>query len=172
MKKLKCLWGLCLLSLLVSIIFIVPLVPMVGDKVVSASFLPDKGADTAIVFFGYSRCGDTCPTSMMMLEDVLTKSQALENWPVVVFVEIDTTSDAKKALAYAKNFHPQFLGYFPSASELKQYSQQFGLNFQQVGSKITHRGRTYLLRRRGEIWHLEKAYNPKGFTAALLKNEF
>jgi len=171
MTKTKLLWGLFLWALLIAVIFIVPLTPLITNKAIEAPFLLPTGPDQAIVFFGYSACGDICPTTMMMLSNTLESSKSDKEWPAVIFVDIDKTSNAQQASNYAKQFNPFFTGYFPPAEELAKLTQHFGLNFQQTGALITHRGRTYLLQRKDRVWHLKKAYNPQGFTAALLKNE-
>ena len=171
MTKTKLLWGLFLWALLIAVIFIVPLTPLITNKTIEAPFLLPTGPDQAIVFFGYSACGDICPTTMMMLSNTLESSESDKEWPAVVFVDIDKTSNSQQASNYAKQFNPHFKGYFPPAEELTELTEYFGLNFQQSGSLITHKGRTYLLQRRDGIWTVKKAYNPQGFTAALLKNE-
>jgi len=171
MTKTKLLWGLFLWALLIAVIFIVPLTPLITNKTVEAPFLLPTGPDQAIVFFGYSACGDICPTTMMMLSNTLNSNVPNKKWPTVIFVDIDNTSNAQQAANYAQQFNQHFTGYFPLAKELTKLTKYFGLNFQQTGSLITHRGRTYLLQRRDGIWHLKKAYNPQGFTAALLENE-
>ncbi len=171
MKKSQLLWGLILWGLLLAIIFIVPLVPLISNKTVEAPFLSQTGPDRTIVFFGYSACGDACPTTMMMLSNTLKSSLPEKEWPLVVFVDIDANSNAQKAARYAKQFNPHFTGYFPTQSQLSQLKAHFGLNFEQIGTSISHRGRSYFLQRRDATWYLTKAYNPQGFTAALLKNE-
>ncbi len=171
MTRTKLLWGLLLWALLIAVIFIVPLTPLITNKTIEAPFLSQAGPERAIVFFGYSACGDICPTTMMMLSNTLEASNSQKEWPTVVFVDIDTSSNARQASLYAKQFNQHFIGYFPDPNELTRLSDKFGLNFQQTGSLISHRGRTYLLQRRDGVWHLKKAYNPQGFTSALLKNE-
>ncbi len=171
MTRRTLLWGLFLWAQLIAIIFVIPIIPLTSNKTVEAPFLLSTGPDQAIVFFGYSACGDICPTTMMMLSNTLESSHSQNNWPTVVFVDIDENSDALQASNYAKQFNQHFTGYFPTPNELTQLTGYFGLNFQQTGARITHRGRTYLLHRRDGIWYLKKAYNPQGFTADLLKNE-
>ncbi len=172
MSKTKLLGGLLIWALLVAIIFIIPLTPLLSNKAIEAPFLSQKGPDKAIVFFGYSACGDACPTTMMMLSNTLKSIDSNQIWPSVIFVDIDTRSNAQQASHYAQQFNVRFMGFFPSEKELGKLKGDFGLNFQQTDSRISHRGRTYILQRQNQDWYLTKAYNPRGFTAALLKNEF
>ncbi len=171
MTKTKLLGGLFLWAMLIAIIFVVPLIPLISNKTIEAPFLLPTGPDRAMVFFGYSACGDICPTTMMMLSNTLESSKSQQDWPAVIFVDIDTSSNARQASLYAKQFNQHFSGYFPAPTELTRLSDYFGLNFQQTGSLISHRGRTYLLQRQDGVWYLKKAYNPQGFIAELLKNE-
>ncbi len=172
MSKGKLLWGLLIWATLLATIFIIPLTPLVSNKVIDAPFLSQTGPDKAIVFFGYSACGDACPTTMMMLSNTLKSIDSNKIWPNVIFVDIDTRSNAQQASDYAQQFNAHFTGFFPSKKELNELKDYFGLNFQQTDSRISHRGRTYILQRQNQDWYLTKAYNPKGFTAALLKNDF
>ncbi len=171
MKKGQLLWGLLLWALLVAIIFVVPLIPLISNKTIEAPFLAQSGPNSAIVFFGYSACGDVCPTTMMMLSNTLKSNVPTKKWPVVIFVDIDASSNVQQASRYAKQFNQHFTGYFPTQAELTRLKDYFGLNFQQTGSLISHRGKTYFLQRRDDTWYLKTAYTPQGFTATLLKNE-
>ena len=108
--------------------------------------------------------------TMMKLSHALKSSEYDEEWPTVVFVDIDQASNAQQAADYAKGFNSRFQGYFPTKDELSQLRDIFGLNFQQKGDRISHRGRTYVLQRRDRVWYLTNAYNPQGFSAAVVKN--
>ena len=172
MGKAKLLWGLLIWATLLATIFIIPLTPLVSNKVIEAPFLSQSGPDKTIVFFGYSACGDICPTTLTMLSNSLKKNKTQNEWPKVVFVDIDKSSNAQQASNYAQQFNDRFMGFFPSKIELNKLKNYFGLNFQQTDALISHRGQTYILQRQNQDWYLTKAYNPQGFTAALLKNDF
>ena len=145
MSKTKLMGGLLIWALIVAIIFIIPLTPLMSNKAIDAPFLSQKGPNKAIVFFGYSACGDACPTTMMMLSNTLKSIDSNKIWPSVIFVDIDKNSNAQQASDYAQQFNARFMGFFPSEQALNKLKDYFGLNFQQTGSLISHRGRTYIL---------------------------
>lgn len=167
----KILWSGSLLALLLSVIFLLPFVPMDVQRKVSAPFLSENGSDKAVVFFGFTHCADTCPVTLSILKSLVANAGVQINPPQVAFVDIDRNSSDHKAQQYAQQFHNSFIGIHPNPEQLNALVSDFGLNFQQVNEQVQHKGRTYLLNRTDNEWQLVKVFNPDSFNAGLLIQE-
>lgn len=84
-----------------------------------------------IVYFGFTRCPDVCPTSLAMLSAALnqvddnTKSQLRP-----VFISLDPErDDAKLAAQYAHYFHPMIEGASGSIETTQQLAHKYGVIF-------------------------------------------
>jgi cytochrome oxidase Cu insertion factor (SCO1/SenC/PrrC family) len=177
MKKMewyKLLAGGSLWAVLVAFIFYVPFMPLTLEKKVDVPFLDNKGNKAALVFFGFHSCSDVCPLMLSQISRLLRTEVDMDDWPQVIFVDIDMGSNSALASAYAKQFHPSFIGHHVTTEELSQLTIMFGLNVKQESDRITHLGKTYLLHYVNDNWTLIKAYNPESFSVeglhkALLK---
>lgn len=154
--------------LLVIGIFAIPLLPQYINKPVQLDILPNTGATSAVVFFGFQGCADFCPTTLLTLAKFVEKSNSSYSAPLVVFIDIEQASNTASADKYAKLFHQSFQGLHVSSEKLKQLSEIFGLNIQQQDGQISHLGKTYLLERTEQQWHLLKALPPKQVSVSSL----
>lgn len=163
--------GLALISALLTIIFTLPFWTFSTERAVSLAFLDNITQEKAVVFFGFTHCGDVCPISMAVLTKLFknTKEQHQAQLPAVVFVDIDRNSNQLSAERFAKNFHKQFIGIYPDDETLAAMKVQFGLNISQSGDVIQHRGRTYLLEKKSDKWQLTKAVNPQNLSKKWLE---
>lgn len=164
-------FGVVLLLLLVAFILSIPFLPLGSQKQIHMPYIGGEEGDKAIVFFGFQTCRETCPVTLGVLRHLLNSNPSVERWPHVVFVDIDRNSSQKLAVDFAQQFHPQFLGVFPNAQELRELQQDFGLNIKQSGTTVFHQGRTYLLERNNDVWWLTKTYNPQTFSVGTLQQE-
>ncbi len=168
LSKPKVVLSLLLWVLLIGFILLLPWLPLAVEKEISATFLDDITANKAIVFFGFRGCDDTCPTTLMVLANLLKAETRVVEQPQVIFIDVDSNSSTDAADNFAKLFHPRFIGYHPTKAELKVLIAEFGLNVKQRGSQINHKGRTYQLQKQQGQWQLTKAYNPNTFTVDTL----
>ncbi len=168
LSKSKVVLSLFLWGLLIGFILLLPWIPLTVEKEISASFLDDITSSKAIVFFGFQGCDSTCPTTLMVLANLLEGETKLAENPQVIFIDVDSNSSGDAADSFAKMFHQSFIGYHPTKNELNTLIAQFGLNVKQKGSQISHQGRTYQLQKEGEKWLLTKVYNPDTFSAETL----
>jgi len=167
----KVVWSGSLLALLLSVIFLLPFLPIDVQRNVSASFLSANGSDKAVIFFGFTQCADTCPATLSVLRALVANNNKHKSQPQVAFVDINSNSSELQAQQYAQQFHASFIGVHPKPDQLAQLTSDFGLNFQQVNEQIQHKGRTYLLNRVNQQWRLVKVFNPDTFDAELLLQE-
>jgi len=170
-KSSKALTGFGLWFILLIFIFYIPFMPLALDKELNVSFLDQYGNENALVFFGFRGCSDICPMTLSILRQLIDSQQNTSQWPQVIFVDIDATSDSAQASIFAKQFHPSFVGLHISPEELTNIAGKFGLNIKQQNNKISHVGKTYLLRRKIGDWSLVKIYNPNSFSVKTLRYE-
>lgn len=163
--------GIGLWLLLITFIFSIPFIPLTLDKKVDVSFLDQEGNENALVFFGFTSCGDICPMTLSILKQLYDEQEISSKWPQVIFVDIDINSNTIEASNFAKQFHDSFIGVHISNEALLEMSAKFGLNIKQEGSQITHLGKTYLLRRKLTEWRLVKVYNPNSMSVEILQKE-
>jgi protein SCO1/2 len=73
-----------------------------------------------LVYFGYTRCPDVCPTSLEKATRALQRLGDRAKAIVPVFVTIDPERDTPKVLAdYLSNFHPGFVGLTGRPDEIR-----------------------------------------------------
>ncbi|GLT13691.1 SCO family protein [Vibrio algivorus] len=87
-----------------------------------------------IIYFGFTRCPDVCPTSLAMLAAALKQiePQYLEDIrPMFITLdpERDSGTDAQK---YAHYFHPSIEGYSGSLQDISTLAHQYGVIFQKT----------------------------------------
>jgi protein SCO1/2 len=71
-----------------------------------------------LVFFGYTYCPDTCPTTLSMLSSVLDKLGPDADKVAPVFITVDPDRDSAASLkSYLKSFDRRFIGLRGSAAE-------------------------------------------------------
>ncbi len=163
--------GLGLWLILLIFIFSIPFIPLALDKELKVSFLDQYGNENALVFFGFRGCSNVCPMTLSILSQLINSQKNSSLWPQVIFVDIDANSDSAQASNFAKQFHTSFVGLHIPPEELTNITGKFGLNIKQQNNKISHLGKTYLLRRKENDWKLVKIYNPNSFSMKTLQNE-
>ncbi len=171
-RKPKIILGIILWLILIIFVFYIPLAPLTLDKQVNAPFLAQNGNKHALVFFGFRGCSNICPITLTILQQFFNSQQNITQRPQVIFVDIDQNSSSAQASEFAKQFHPSFVGYHIPPDQLSLISAKFGLNIKQQKKQISHLGKTYLLLRKTDGWHLVKTYNPDSFSVTTLQHEF
>jgi protein SCO1/2 len=100
----------------------------------------DRGFFTGhwtLVFFGFTRCPDVCPTTLSMLAQA---KRALADLPVdrqpqVLFVSVDPErDDAKQLAAYVTFFDPAFVGATGSAAQVAAAAGAFSVPYAKVST--------------------------------------
>jgi protein SCO1/2 len=130
----------------------------------------DLLAAPTLVYFGFTRCPDVCPTTLVKLAQVLRRS------PVprlrVLFVSVDPQRDTPQALAlYVHAFDPAFTGATGAPAEILAVAKNFAVAVNRVelpGGDYTmdHSAVVFLVDGRG----IEVIFTPPFDAAALTED--
>ena len=78
------------------------------------------------IFFGFTRCPDVCPSTLMRLRQVRDALGPDADKLQVLLVSVDPERDTPDRLeAYVKNFDPSFIGLRPEPAELEKVIKAF-----------------------------------------------
>lgn len=95
--------------------------------------LADFKGMAVVVFFGYTRCPDVCPTTMVEMKEVLQKLGHDAQRVQVLFVTIDPERDTPVLLAqYVPAFDPSFIGLYGDLEATTKTAKDFKVFFQKV----------------------------------------
>ncbi|MGR5306506.1 SCO family protein [Vibrio mediterranei] len=89
---------------------------------------------TRIVYFGFTRCPDVCPTSLAMLAGALNQiDDETKQTLRPMFVSLDPERDAAEASAeYAQYFHPMIEGLSAPLEVTKPLAHKYGAIFRKT----------------------------------------
>jgi protein SCO1/2 len=113
-----------------------------------------------LLYFGYTKCPDVCPTSLAFLSQALNELSDDEMKSVQgVFVSVDPKRDTFQVLDdYVSYFNPNLVGVTGSENEIEQVAKLYGVKYQEVeleGSAfdyaIDHSSVTYLITPEGDL---------------------
>ena len=86
-----------------------------GQPVTAASFRND----VVLLYFGYTHCGDACPTTMATFASALRELGPEASRVRILFVTVDPRRDTEAVLRrYVANFGPEFIGLGGTESQL------------------------------------------------------
>lgn len=113
-----------------------------------------------LVFFGFTRCADICPTTLMHVAKVLDGlgEQSARLQPL--FISLDPERDTPEVLAaYTGFFDERILGLTGTAEQIRQVADAYAVYFKKVPM-----GDTYMLDHSGSIFLM----SPKGDLVSLI----
>ncbi len=88
--------------------------------------LADFAGKVVVVFFGYTRCPDVCPTTMVEMKQVMGKLGPDADKVQVLFVTLDPERDTQQVLAqYVPAFDPRFLGLYGDGATTLETAKDF-----------------------------------------------
>lgn len=92
--------------------------------------LADFAGRWSLVFPGFMRCPDICPTTLAQLKN-LHKTLADQGRPLqIVFLSVDPERDAPAALAnYVHYFHPDFIGVTATEPALENFAKSLLITY-------------------------------------------
>lgn len=120
--------------------------------------LADFRGKVVVVFFGYTRCPDVCPTTLAEMKLALEQLGEDAKRVQVLFVTLDPERDTQALLAqYVPGFHPSFLGLYGDAEATQKAAKEFKVFYQKVpGTKpdnytVDHTAGSYVFDPKGRI---------------------
>ena len=109
------------------------------------------------MFFGFTRCGDVCPTTLGRLVALRQQSGGEKAFDIL-FVTIDPTNDGPKEVGqYATLFNSPIIGLTGSPAQIQQVKRQYGIFAEPnahstgPGDMMTHTSSVLLFDRNGRL---------------------
>jgi len=142
------------------------------DKIVRAEELRGK---YLLVYFGFTHCPDICPTTLLLMSNVIGKLGDASKNIQPLFISVDPERDTPSATAaYAKNFGKDFMGLSGTPEQIKEAADSFKVFYSKVedansalGYVVDHSSFIYLM---GPDGHYV-AHFPSTVSEAELKKE-
>jgi protein SCO1/2 len=101
------------------------------DHTGKARTLEDFRGKVVVVFFGYTRCPDVCPTTLVELKQVMQALGPDSDKVQVVFITLDPERDTREVLAqYVPAFDARFLGMYGDAANTLKTAKDFKVFFE------------------------------------------
>ena len=137
--------------------------PVGGDFTVETQegdlSLKDLRGKVVVLYFGYTKCPDICPTSLALLTQALNQLSEQELAEVqAIFVSVDPERDNVTRLKeYAAYFHPKILGATAEKAVIDKITKQYGAAYRMVesdsaaGYLVDHSSYTYLIDKQGKL---------------------
>jgi protein SCO1 len=120
----------------------------------------DLRGKVIMLYFGYTKCPDVCPTSLSFMTQALNGLTEEELKKVVgIFVSVDPKRDTLETLdQYVHYFHKNFIGVTGSPEEVAAVAKLYGAKYYEVklegsafGYSVNHSSVTYLIDSKGEL---------------------
>lgn len=128
------------------------------DPTGKARTLDDFRGKVVVVFFGYTRCPDVCPTTLAELKAVKEQLGGEGNRLQVLFITVDPERDTPKLLAdYVPAFDPSFLGLYGDLAATARVAKEFRVFYQKVPGKtpdsytVDHTAGSYVFDPQGRL---------------------
>ena len=120
--------------------------------------LEDFRGQVVVMFFGFTRCPDVCPTTLAELAGAVKKLGPAGQKVQVLLVTIDPERDTPELLAkYVTAFDPKFLALRGSADQTARVAKEFKVIYQKVAGPRTedyamdHSAGSYIFDRQGRL---------------------
>jgi protein SCO1 len=120
--------------------------------------LADFRGKVVVVFFGYTRCPDVCPTTLADLKAAKEQLGADGKRLQVLFVTVDPERDTRQLLAsYVPAFDPSFLGLYGDAAAIARVAKEFKVFYQKAPGRtpdsytVDHSSGSYVFDPQGRL---------------------
>ena len=113
-----------------------------------------------MLYFGYTKCPDICPTSLSFMTQALNGLTEDELKTVVgIFVSVDPNRDTLETLKnYVGYFHKNYIGVTGTETEVAKVAELYGAKYYKVelkdsafGYSVNHSSVTYLIDKQGKL---------------------
>lgn len=96
----------------------------------------------SLVFFGFTNCPDICPTTLLIMTNVMDKLGDIGKDVTPVFISVDTEDNPELMKIYLSNFHPSIKGLTGTADEIKTAASAFRIYYAKVEEPNSTKGYT------------------------------
>jgi protein SCO1/2 len=126
------------------------------------------------IYFGFTRCGDVCPTTLARLVK-LRRQGANDEALRIVFVTIDPANDGPKEVGqYAGLFNAPIIGLTGTQAQIDQVKKQYGIFAEAtphaaMGKEMDHTATVLLFDRAGKFVGTIAPDEPDAAAAAKLR---
>lgn len=131
-----------------------------------------------LVYFGFTRCPDLCPTTLAVmghaLDELARRAPAKADGVLPIFVTVDPQRDTVDVLkAYVPSFHPRLVGLTGTPEQIERMTKSYGAYYAPVpigggDYMMDHSGFILLMGPEGEyVTHFESDLAPAELAAEL-----
>lgn len=118
--------------------------------------LTDFAGKVAVVYFGYTRCPDVCPATLVNVGRALDLLDEEEKRKTKgIFISLDSERDTPEIAAkYARYFHPSIIGLTGSKEEAAAAAKAFFVGYQKDDTEnygINHSTYLFIIRPDGKL---------------------
>ena len=100
-----------------------------GRRVTEKNLLDKPSA----LFFGYTRCPNVCPTTLLELTNWLRALGPDADKLNTVFISVDSARDTSKQMKlYLSSFDPHIRGFTGTAQQIKEITSEFHVYFKRI----------------------------------------
>jgi protein SCO1/2 len=135
----------------------------------------DLNGRPRLVFFGFTRCPEICPTTVADLSAAIDALGPAAGNIEVDFISVDPARDTPEHLAlYFQSFGPRFRGFTGERAEIDRLVASFRAFYEYVPAEgedytVNHTAITYLINPYGEVVDIIGYGNPHERTVAQLR---
>lgn len=113
-----------------------------------------------LVYFGFTRCTDTCPVDLPIIAQALDKIGPLADQVAPLFVTVDPANDTPAVIApYVAIYHPRLIGLTGSEAEIAAVAKAYKVHRRKLTQShhgageyaVDHGSLTYLMGRDGRF---------------------
>lgn len=128
-----------------------------------------------LVFFGFTRCPEICPTTVAELSAAIDALGPAAGAVEVAFISVDSERDTSAHLAaYVSSFGPRFRAYAGARAEIDRLVRAFQAFYEYVPTAeddytVNHTAITYLMNPQGAVVDVIGYGNPPERTRAQLR---
>ena len=127
-----------------------------GDTQGRARHLEDFRGKAVVLFFGFTRCPDVCPTTLAEVAAAVKSLGPDAERVQVVFVTLDPERDTRQALAeYVRAFDPRFIALRGDEAATQRVAKDFKIYYEKrkqgATYTIDHSAQAYVIDPQGRL---------------------
>jgi protein SCO1/2 len=170
MKRIVMAWIICVLGLVALLAVlgrdIIPHAPVHsnGGGLIQGNFSLTGANDKAVteqdfrgkymlVYFGFTHCPDICPTTLLLMQNVISRMKPSARDVQPIFISIDPERDTPKVASdYASHFGADMIGLSGTPEQIKTVAENYKIYYSKVEAKdsalgymMDHSGFIYLM---------------------------